>query len=196
MELGRLFGLLHPALVHFPLVLLLFSFGLETVGFFRRDEQYLLGGTDFAAARSGRHAVRICVRKLRGDLGGERRHRAGTDGAARALRDNNELAICLSRGGTAISPFHGAPALDDSVSCLHGRRVRLLVITGHKGAMLVYQHGAGVQLGAQPRLPTHDDLAVLRQKQDLDALFYSNSMHHSSASWCLSSRGLLLTDML
>src|SRR5438309_12009022 len=36
-ELGRFFGFIHPALVHFPLVLLLISIGLECAGFVRRD---------------------------------------------------------------------------------------------------------------------------------------------------------------
>jgi hypothetical protein len=72
----------------------------------------------------------------------------------------------------------------------------LLVITGHKGAMLVYHHGAGVQLGTGLPLPTHEDLAVLRQKQDPEALWYSDNMHHVFGWMVLAFSGLLLVEMV
>ena len=40
MELARFFGYLHPAFIHFPLVLLLVSVGLEAIGFFKRDDRF------------------------------------------------------------------------------------------------------------------------------------------------------------
>src|SRR5947209_8179144 len=38
-ELGRLLGSLHPALIHFPIVLLFAAFILELAGYVRRDDR-------------------------------------------------------------------------------------------------------------------------------------------------------------
>lgn len=72
----------------------------------------------------------------------------------------------------------------------------LLGITGHQGAMLVYHHGAGVHTPGLPALATHEDLTILLQKQDPDALFYSNKMHHIFGWMVLILSTMLLIDMV
>ena len=49
----------------------------------------------------------------------------------------------------------------------------LLIVTGHQGAMLVYERGAAVSASAPPPVPSHEDLRQLTLRQDADEIFYS-----------------------
>ena len=178
MELARFFGFLHPALVHFPLVLLLISVGLEAVGFFGRNPRFtwaaqitlLVGTTATLFAFVAGNFAEVW---------------AARDGIPQDPMEYHELLATITSWTfvflTAGRLFLGASrnrkwmgAYLAAAVCACG----LLIATGHQGAMLVYNHGAGVHAAGLPPLATHEDMAVLLQKQEPDALFYSNKMHH------------------
>ncbi len=195
MELGRLFGFLHPALIHFPLVLLLVSFVLELLGFARHDVRF--ASTAKWALILG--AVAILFAFVCGNFA---EIWAARDGVPQAPMELHELYatvtswmfVFLTAGRLLLRVESSRRWTAVYLSCMAIACV-LLVITGHKGAMLVYHQGAGVQLGTTLPLPTHEDLAVLRQKQDPDALFYSNNMHHVFGVMVLIFSALLLVEM-
>ncbi len=178
LELARFFGYLHPAFVHFPLVLLLISVGLEAIGFFKRDDRFtwaaqltLLLGTiaTLFAFVAGNFAEIWAAR----------------DGVSQDPMEYHELLATITSWTfvflTAGRLFLGIAAnrrLMAGYLILAVAACILIGVTGHQGAALVYQHGAGVQHAGLLPSVTHEDLAVLRQKQDPDALFYSNKMHH------------------
>jgi uncharacterized membrane protein len=196
LELARLFGFAHPALVHFPLVLLLVSVGLEAIGFFRRAPRFtwaaqitlLLGTVATLFAFVAGNFAEIW---------------AARDGVPQDPMEFHELLATITSWSfvflTAGRLFLGvgtnrrgmaAYMIAATAAC------GLLILTGHRGAMLVYQHGAGVHAAGLHVLPTHEDLAVLMQKQELDALFYSNMMHHIFGWMVLILSGMLLVDMV
>lgn len=196
MELGRFFGFLHPAFVHFPLVLLLVSVTLEAVGFFRRDPRFtfsaqvtLLVGT-----------VAMLFAFVCGNFA---EIWAARDGISQDPMEYHELLatvtswlfVFLTAGRLLLgkAPRRSLMAVY-LVAALVG--CVLLGVTGHVGAKLVYDRGAGVQIDAAHGSPTHEDLAVLRQKQDPDALFYSNKMHHVFGGMVMILSLMLLIDMV
>lgn len=196
MELGRLFGFLHPALVHFPLVLLLVAFVLDTIGFVRRDER-------IAAAAKTTLILGAVATLFAFVCGNFAEIWAARDGVPQEPMEQHELYATITSWLfvflAAVRMYLGTDKRRRwmllyltfmAAACV------LLVITGHKGAMLVYHHGAGVQLGTAPALPTHEDLAVLRQKQDPEALWYSDNMHHVFGWMVLIFSGLLLLEMI
>jgi uncharacterized membrane protein len=195
-EIGRLFGFLHPALVHFPLVLLLVSFGLEAAGYLSRDRRC----TWAAQVTLIIGAVATLFAFVCGNFAEIWAARDGIPQAPMELHElyatiTSWLFVFLAAARLLLRTSASRKFMPAYLACMAGACV-LLVITGHKGAMLVYQHGAGVQVGAATTLPTHEDLAVLRQKQDPVALWYSNSMHHVFGWMVLAFSGLLLADML
>ena len=196
LELARFFGFLHPALVHFPLVLLLVSVLLEAIGFFGGGSAFHLGRADHAAYRHDGHALRVRGREFRRSVGCARRHSAGPDGVSRTAGDDHQLDVRVSHGGRlflgvgANRKWMAAYLVAAVAACV------LLGVTGHQGAMLVYNHGAGVHAAGLPPLATHEDMAVLLQKQDPDALFYSNKMHHVFGVMVMLLALMLLTDMI
>lgn len=196
MELGRFFGFLHPALVHFPLVLLLVSFALEAIGYFGRRERYAWAAQiTLICGAVGTLFAFVC--------GNFAEIWAARDGVPQAPMELHELYATITSWlfvGLAAVRLLLANRQDQRWKSVYLAIMAcacvLLVITGHKGAMLVYQHGAGVQARTASALPTHEDLAVLRQRQDPEALFYSNKMHHVFGAMVLVFAGLLLTDQL
>ena len=196
MELARFFGFLHPALVHFPLVLLLVSVLLEALGFLRRDSRFawaaqillLLGTTGTLFAFVAGNFAEVW---------------AARDGIPQDPMEFHELLATITSWTfvflTAARLFLGvgkkrgwmaAYLVAASLAC------GLLVYTGHKGAMLVYNHGAGVHAAGIQPLATHEDMAVLLQKQEPDALFYSNKMHHVFGVMVMILALMLLTDQI
>ncbi len=196
MEVARFFGFLHPALVHFPLVLLLISVALEAIGFFGRNARItwaaqlllLLGTVATLFAFVAGNFAEIW---------------AARDGVPQDPMEYHELLatitswsfvfLCAGRiflGVGANRKGMAAYLLFATVACV------LLGFTGHRGAMLVYERGAGVHMPGIHAMPTHEDLAVLRQKQDPDALFYSNQMHHIFGWMVMILSGMLLVDMV
>jgi uncharacterized membrane protein len=196
LEVARFFGFLHPALVHFPLVLLLVSVALEAIGFFRRDARVtwaaqlllLLGTVATLFAFVAGNFAEIW---------------AARDGVPQDPMEFHELLatitswsfvfLCAGRiflGVGANRRGMAAYLVLATAACV------LLGFTGHRGAMLVYEHGAGVHAAGIHAMPTHEDLAVLRQKQDPDALFYSNQMHHIFGWMVMILSGMLLVDMV
>lgn len=196
MELARFFGFLHPALVHFPLVLLLVSVGLELIGFLRRDARFTWGAQ--ATLLLGTAATLFAF-----VAGNFAEIWAARDGVPQDPMEFHELLATITSWAfvflTAGRLFLGVGAnrrwmagyLVAATFCCG-----LLIWTGHRGAMLVYEHGAGVHAaGIAPR-PTHEDLATLLQKQTFDALFYSNMMHHIFGWLVLVLSIMLLVDLV
>jgi uncharacterized membrane protein len=196
MILGQLFGFLHPALVHFPLALLLVSFTLEAIGFFRRD-------TRFAWAAQITLALGTVAMLFTFVAGNFAEIWAARAGIPQEPMEQHELLATIT---SWLFVFLAAGRLFLGVNARRRWMAIYLAIalcgcvllglTGHRGAMLVYQRGAGVQTGGSPPLPTHEDLAVLRQKQDPDALYYSNQMHHIFGGMVLLLSGMLLLDLV
>jgi hypothetical protein len=71
----------------------------------------------------------------------------------------------------------------------------LLVRTGHSGAMLVYQHGAGVQAAGLRPFHTEEELFALDDRLDPEGIFYSNLMHHVFGWLVLALSVLLFLDI-
>lgn len=194
MEVARFFGFLHPALVHFPLVLLLVSVGLEAIGFFRRDTRF----TWAAQALLLLGTVATLFAFVAGNFA---EIWAARDGVPQDPMELHELLatitswsfvfLCAGRLFLGMGANRKAMAgylILATAACV------LLIFTGHRGAMLVYEHGAGVHAVGLPGGPTHEDLQILHQKQELDALFYSNMMHHIFGWMVLIFAGILLID--
>jgi uncharacterized membrane protein len=196
LEVARFFGFLHPALVHFPLVLLLVSVLLEAIGFFGRDRRFtwaaqiilILGTTATLFAFVAGNFAEVW---------------AARDGIPQDPMEYHELLATITSWTfvflTAGRLFLGVGAnrrgmavylVAATAACI------LLGVTGHQGAMLVYNHGAGVHASGLPPLATHEDMAVLLQKQDPDALFYSNKMHHIFGWMVMILSLMLLVDMV
>lgn len=196
MELARFFGFLHPALVHFPLVLLLVSVLLELVGFARQDRRFawaaqslLLFGTTATlfAFVAGNFAEVWAAR----------------DGIPQDPMEFHELLATITSWTfvflTAARLFLGVGKKRGWMAAYLVTAILacgMLIYTGHQGAMLVYNHGAGVHAAGLPPLATHEDMAVLLQKQDPDALFYSNKMHHVFGVMVMILALMLLTDQI
>lgn len=195
-ELARFFGFLHPALIHFPLTLLLLSVSLELIGFVRRNARFtwaaqttlLLGTAATLFAFVAGNFAEIW---------------AARSGLPQDPMEFHELLATITSWSfvflTATRLFLGAETnrrwmtgyLIAAILCCG-----LLVWTGHQGAMLVYEHGAGVHVaGIGPRT-THEDLAILLQKQDPEALLYSNFMHHVFGWMVMILSVMLLVDMI
>ncbi len=196
MELGRLFGFLHPALIHFPLVLLLAAFCLELVGFVRRDGR--VAGAARLTLIVG--AVATLFAFVCGNFA---EIWAARDGVPQEPMEQHELYatitswlfVFLAAARMYLRTANHRKWMPVYLTFLAAACI-LLVVTGHKGAMLVYHQGAGVQLGVPGPAPTNEDLAVLRQKQDTEALWYSDKMHHVFGCMVLIFSGLLLVELV
>lgn len=196
MEFGRFFGFLHPALVHFPLVLLLLSVALEALGFFQRDRRF----TWTAQLLLALGTISMLFAFVAGNFA---ELWAAREGVLQDPMEQHELLATLTSWSfvflTAARLYYGNTA---SRRWLAGYLVLavaaclLLGVTGHRGAMLVYERGAGVQASAPPPIPTHEDLFQLTQKQDADAIFYSNKMHHLFGWMTLILSFMLMLDIV
>jgi uncharacterized membrane protein len=196
MELGRFMGYLHPILIHFPIVLLLIAVLLEGIAFFHPDPRLrwagklllLLGAVstlfafvcgNFAelwAARSGISQEALEYHELLATITSWLF--VGLTGWRLLMRDETGRV------------WRGVWLLVGVVGCI------LLIVTGHHGAGLVYEHGAAVHNVGLQRIPTHEDLSTLLQQQDPESIFYSNMMHHIFGWMVLLLSGLLLLDQI
>lgn len=198
MNFGRFLGFLHPALVHFPLVLLVVSVGLELVGFLRRSVRFTWAAQILLVPGT----VAMLFAFVAGNFA---EIWAARDGIPQEPMEQHELLATITSWAfvflTAGRLFLGVTARRRWMAVYLAAALLaciLLGITGHRGAMLVYERGAGVQqaMASTPPVPTQEDLAVLRQKQDPDALFYSDRMHHLFGWMVLGLSGMLLLDLL
>ena len=153
MELGRLIGFLHPALVHSPLVLLLVSVLMEAVGFVHCDRR-------FTWAAQILLLLGICSMLLAFVAGNFAELWAARQGVPQGPMENHELYATITSWlfvGLAVWRFAmGAVPKRKNLAAYLGLAFAacvLLIVTGHKGAMLVYQHGAAVQASAPPPVP-------------------------------------------
>ncbi len=194
MEVGRFMGYLHPALIHFPIVLLLVAVLLEGVEYFRPNPRLawavrlllLLGVVsalfafvcgNFAeiwAARSGISQDALEYHEFLATI-------------------TSWLFVGLTAWRMMMRPavhrfWRGTWLLGGVGACI------LLGLTGYHGASLVYEHGAAVQNIGLTRTPTHDDLATLAQRQDAASIAYSEMMHHVFGWMVLLLSVLVLLD--
>ena len=194
MELGRFFGFLHPALVHFPLVLLLVSVALEAAGFFRRERRY-------AWAAQLLLLVGVATMLVAFVAGNFAELWAARQGVPQDPMEYHELLATLTSWGFVFLAAWRF-ALGQKVKrsrlavylALATIACGLLIVTGHQGAMLVYERGAAVQASAPPPVPSHEDLRQLTLRQDADEIFYSEKMHHIFGWMTLILAGLLIVD--
>jgi uncharacterized membrane protein len=196
MQLGRFMGYLHPALIHFPIVLLITAVVLEAVGFFRRDVRMawvarliLVLGT-----------VTTLFAFVCGNFAELWAARAGI--SQEALEYHEFLATITSWLFVALTawrilmtdstprPWRAAWLVSGIGACI------LLGLTGHHGASLVYEYGAAVQNIGLLRVPSHEDLFTLTQRQDAESIFYSDMMHHIFGWMVLLISALLLLDQV
>jgi uncharacterized membrane protein len=196
MEIARFIGFLHPALVHFPIVLLLFAVALDLIGFFKRDP---------VIARFAQITLLLgtCATLFAFVAGNFAEIWAARDGVPQDPMEYHELMatitswsfvfLAAARLFLGISTRRSAMAiyLILAVACC-----ALLGYTGHLGAMLVYHHAAAVQVPGIAPAPTHEDLAILLQHQTQAAIFYSDMMHHIFGWLVLVLSIMLLIDLL
>lgn len=197
-------GSLHPVLIHFPIVLLLFAVALEAIAFARRDMRLsqaarvvlIVGAVttlfafvcgNFAelwAARSGISQEALEYHEFLATVTSWLF--VGLTGWRMLMRDAASVDGMrpTSRGWRAVWLAAGVGACG------------LLILTGHHGGRLVYDHGAAVQNVGLQRLPTHEDLFQLIQRQDEESIFYSNMMHHIFGWMVLLLSLLLLLDLM
>ena len=191
MELGRFFGFLHPALVHFPLVLLLASVALEAIGFFRREPRY-------AWAAQMALLVGVALMLVAFVAGNFAELWAARQGIPQDPMESHEWYATLTAWGfvflAAWRFAMGRSAKRSRVAvylALAAVACGLLIVTGHQGAMLVYERGVAVSASAPPPVPSHEDLRQLTLRQDADDIFYSEKMHHIFG-WMTFVLGVLL----
>ncbi|CEK14775.1 predicted membrane protein [Chthonomonas calidirosea] len=196
MEIARFIGFLHPALVHFPIVLLLFAVALDLIGFFQQNPNI---------ARFAQLTLLLgtCATLFAFVAGNFAEIWAARDGVPQDPMEYHELMatitswsfvfLAAARLFLGISTRRSAMAiyLIFAVACC-----ALLGYTGHLGAMLVYHHAAAVQVPGIAPTPTHEDLAILLQHQTQSAIFYSDMMHHIFGWLVLILSLMLLIDLL
>jgi len=196
MELGRFMGSLHPVLIHFPIVLYLTAVLLEAVAFFRRDPRFAWTGKLLLLFGT----VSMLFAFVCGNFAHIWAARSGI--SQEALEYHEFLATVTSWLFVALTGWRLLVGMEERrfqhglwlgaavVACL------LLVFTGYHGGALVYEHGAAVQNLGLRRMPTHEDLATLLERQDADSIFYSNLMHHIFGWITLLLSLLLLLDQV
>lgn len=197
MELGRFMGSLHPVLIHFPLVLLLVAVLVEALAFFTKNERLSRVGSGLLLCGT----VSTLFAFVCGNFA---ELWAARSGISQAALENHEFFATVT-SWTFVGLTAWRMLLSPTTA---NRRVRgvwlilavgaciLLGVTGHRGGSLVYEQGAGVQNLALQRIPPHDDLYQLTQKQDQESIFYSNMMHHIFGWMVLVLSGLLLLDLI
>lgn len=188
-------GSLHPILIHFPIVLLLAAVAIEAVAFFDDDPRLRWAGrlallfgmvsTLFAfvcgnfaeiwAARSGISQQALEYHELLATITSW--SFVGLTGWRLLMRDGENPTPRVWRGVWLAAA---------AAACV------ALVYTGYHGGVLVYKHAAAVQGIGLQRVPTHEDLFTLSQRQDMDSIFYSNMMHHVFGWMVLLLSALLL----
>ena len=194
MELERFFGFLHPALVHFPLVLLLASVGLEAIGFFRREPRY-------AWAAQAALLVGVATMLVAFVAGNFAELWAARQGVPQDPMESHELLATLTSWGCVFLAAwrfalgrNAKRRLLALYLALTAAACGLLIVTGHQGAMLVYERGAAVAASAPPPVPSHEDLRQLTLRQGADEIFYSEKMHHIFGWMTLLLGVLLIVD--
>jgi uncharacterized membrane protein len=176
-QVSQFFASWHPALVHFPVALLLLSAVLECLAYVKRDKS--LSGT----------AQMLLV--------------LGTVGLMFSFITGIYAEVCAARAKIPQIPIGRHEAFATATSWIFiglttvrsyikledrkavaGYLVALLlgctflIITGWHGGQLVYHLAAGVHGVQPPQPPTPQDLANLTLQNSEDELAYSGMMHH------------------
>ncbi len=178
MYLGYLISWLHPILVHFPIVLLLGAFGVELVGFFRKDP--------FLAKVAKGLLVSGCVISLFAFVSGNFAEvfavRGGTphdpvDLHALWAMWTTWMFIILTVVRFYVEPRKGSLPFKGYLAGLLLASV-FLGYTAHQGGALVFEHGANVKAVHDAHAVDMKDLRDLYQEQTVESIVYSEMMHH------------------
>ena len=194
MELGRFIGFLHPMMVHFPLVLLLASAALEAVGFVRQERRYTWAAQVLLLVG----IASLLVAFVAGNFA---ELWAARQGIPQDPMESHELYATLTSWGFVFLAawrfalgWNARRALLVAYLALVTVACGLLIVTGHQGAMLVYERGAAVAASGPPPVPSHEDLLQLTLRQGADEIFYSEKMHHIFGWMTLLLGALLVVD--
>lgn len=176
MEFARLFGSLHPALVHFPIALVFMAFALDLWAWLRKDDRVAFAG--FITLLAG--TIGMMFAFIAGNFAEVWAARSHIPQAPIGLHANwANLVSWWFIGVTVMRSYWGVRNRKFPlylVMCLAG--LGMLTFTGYQGGQLVYKYAAGV-VGVQPPFPaTAQDLANLSLENTEIELAYSDIMHH------------------
>lgn len=177
MELAKLLGYAHPAMVHSPLVLLPLALLIDFAAFWKKSDRLswcgywltmigVVGGVcafvcgilaELFAARTGVPTELIEVHEWM---------------ATFAIWTFIIVAVLRILQGVTL-----APRIAPLYLVLGVVACGFLVLAAHRGGQVTYAYGANVANVSLQRPPTDEDLATLAQHQREDTLQYSNQMH-------------------
>jgi uncharacterized membrane protein len=177
-ELTQYFATWHPAVVHFPIALLIAAAALEFFGYFRRDQKAMWSGNVLLVLGT----VGLCFSFISGNF--------AEIWAARSfipqdpIKVHESYATITSWAFIALVSFRSFISVDKKphlyrlyLAFLVGA-IYALYLTGNQGGHLVYQYGAGVKGIEPPVKATALDLSNLTLLNTHDELVYSEMMHH------------------
>ena len=195
MELWQLFGILHPKLVQFPLVLLLAGLLFDAVALARREERFHWAAKILSAAGT----VFLLFAFICGIYAEIWAGRAGIP--QDAIEWHEFLANIASWGFVILTAWRLLLDPDRRralavYTVLGLAYYSLLVLTAYLGGSLVFDYGAAVT-GAQANtvLSLHDLNTLATRQTDLN-LRYSEMMHHIFGYLTLALSGSLLATAL
>lgn len=163
---------LHPAVVHFPIVLILLGCAVAVVAAFtRRWHLPLLGAVLLSLGAAGA-VVSVSTGAREGELVGET---AGSvldehEDWAERTRTVALVAAALGIAAVAVSRMPRTARLLGACTAIAAAGAAWCVVeTGHRGGQLVYRHGAGVlAAGGAANNPGADGKAVPQPRGERD----------------------------
>lgn len=163
---------LHPAIVHFPIVLLLLGCAVAIAAVFTRRWNLPLLGAILLALGAAGTVVAVGTGEREGELVGE---------SAGSLLDEHEdwaertrsvalVAAALAIGAVATGRLpRTARALGACAALASVGAAWSVAETGHRGGQLVYRHGAGVMASTSATTaPTRNDTTAISRERDRD----------------------------
>ncbi len=195
MELSQYFATWHPALVHFPIALLIVAVMLDLYGHIRENENAQWAGNVVLVLGT----IGLCLSFISGNF--------AEIWAARSfvpqdpIKLHESYATITSWAFIALVAFRSflTPQSKSSTFriylALAFGALYALYLTGAQGGRLVYKYAAGVQGVIPPIKATALELANLTLVNTYDELAYSEMMHHIFG-WMVLGLALWLTYQL
>lgn len=178
LELSQYFATWHPALVHFPIALLITAAALEFYGYLRKESRALWAGNVILILGT----IGLCFAFISGNF--------AEIWAARSfvpqdpIKIHESYATITSWAFIALVAFRSflntenKPHLFRLYLAMLVGALYALYLTGAQGGQLVYRYAAGVK-GVTPPIPASAlELANLTLENAPDELIYSEMMHH------------------